>query len=78
MHFEWPWLKFLATHRCNLSLKHGVSIRYQHVTDLPAIGPGWFLFYTHPDPEYDTTHLTRVCQIYHCPFCGQKLEVPQK
>ena len=66
----------MITHRCNGSLKAGVSIRY---------GKGWFdnknawrMWEPITDSEWGTTVLTPIAKIRFCPFCGQKLEAPEQ
>jgi len=66
----------VITHRCNRSLKAGISIRY---------GKGWYdnqdawrMWKTVIDDEWITTVLTPIAKIRFCPFCGQKLEAPKE
>lgn len=65
----------VITHRCRGSLKAGISIRYGKDW---FEGNAWRMWKTITDSEGITTVLTPIAEIRFCPFCGQKLEVPEE
>ena len=67
----------VKTHRCEGSLRNGVSIRYttkfKNYNDLYDYET-WRLFKLVVDSEYDSKYLSHVSEIEFCPFCGKKLK----
>ena len=67
----------MKTHRCEGSLRNGVSIRYttkfKNYNDLYDY-EAWRLFKLVVDNEYDSKYLSHVSEIEFCPFCGKKLK----
>ena len=65
----------MKTHRCKGSLEQYISIRlcnpYEGFTALSKFG--WWLLKARYDFDYDTYFLQPICEIKHCPFCGEKL-----
>ena len=71
------------THRCNGSLKAGVSIRYAYqwpyMLRSPSEKQAWrMITYGVGDEYMDTVIETSHTEINFCPFCGQKLETPEE
>lgn len=72
--------KVLQTHRCELSLKHHISIRYMSERAWGSGGvyyrsPNWVLGHVTSDSEdLWCLYWEKVCRVYYCPFCGVKLE----
>lgn len=63
----------MKTHRCEGSLKHNCSIRYNHKTWIEN-AEGWWLLILDFDLDYDWIGLSKVTPIDYCPFCGSLLE----
>ena len=61
----------MKTHRCKKSLENRMSIRLIDNIKKPA----WTLLTPNFDFEYGYWHLTKVCSIEYCPFCGVKLNM---
>ena len=61
----------MITHRCEESLKAGISIRYGKVW---FEGNAWRMWKPITDSEWGTTVLTPIAEIRFCPFCGKKLD----
>lgn len=71
------------THRCEKSVKAGISIRHGYKSDWLKDVPGyetkgWQLRKIVHDSEFWKPILTNVCEIFYCPFCGEKLEVANR
>ena len=65
----------MITHRCNRSLEHKISIRYQKpykwIDKYPV---GWQLYYLDYSSEWDSYCLSLAARnIKYCPYCGEKL-----
>ncbi len=70
-------MKQLITHRCEESLKAGVSIRRDLKYDLIKVSSdykSWRLFMFIDDIEYNCISREHVAEINYCPFCGIKLK----
>jgi len=66
----------IKTHRCEKSLKAGVSIRYTYSSDFLRSKDDyetWRLFTYSFDSEYDVFYPVHVGEIGYCPFCGEEL-----
>ena len=64
-------------HRCEGSLKSGVSINYAHEYEIMITDKdkkAWRLFHYVIDSEWDCIHRQCVCRINICPFCGEVLK----
>lgn len=66
----------MITHRCEGSLKHGVSIRYakafKHISQDEDYKT-WRLFQLEYDEYFDNHYLKHIAPINICPFCGEDL-----
>lgn len=62
---------YLATHRCEGSLKQMASIRYL-TKDVYTRQEGWFLHEHVSDWDYFVEYIRKVYPIRFCPFCGQE------
>lgn len=70
----WPCEK---THRCDGSLRYGVSIRKNAASVYwgeTGAYHGWTLWDRACDLEYDCWHERCIGTIAFCPFCGERLE----
>lgn len=66
----------VLTHRCEKSLKHGVSIRFckeSESFDLDGDYKTWRLFALEYNFEYNIKYLNHISAIDFCPFCGERL-----
>lgn len=64
----------MKTHRCEGSLKAGVSIRLNTYEYLSGDKKDkWELLINRYDSEWDCYHLDFVAEIKLCPFCGEVL-----
>lgn len=69
----------MITHRCNGSLKAGVSIRYAYqwpyMLRSPSEKQAWRMITYGVDDEYmDIVIKTSDTEINFCPFCGAKMD----
>lgn len=69
-----PWDKFKESHRCAVSLRQGVPIRYIDNLEYAVFGVGWYIIDVDHDLDYDCHHLRKVARIKYCPFCGNQLD----
>lgn len=63
------------THRCEKSIKEGVSIRFCDPFDIIIQEePSWWLLRHEHDFDYNSHYLRPLSKIGFCPYCGKKLE----
>lgn len=68
----------MTTHRCNGSMKAGVSIRCRFETGMIGAKPVWWMLKFNPFDIFGEPTLEQIAKIKYCPFCGQKLEAPEE
>lgn len=70
-----------ATHRCELSVKRGLSIHwcnpYKGLNIYDCNQFGWWLLRHDEDFETSSHYLQPITRIEFCPCCGTKLAIPQ-
>lgn len=69
----------MITHRCEGSLKHGVSIRFTNkfgTWKIKGDYETWRMFKATQcvDYVYDGYYLQHITEITYCPFCGERLK----
>ena len=68
----------MTTHRCDGSLKAGISIRCWFETGMIGAKPVWWMLKLNSPDSCGAPMLDKIAKIKYCPFCGQKLEVPKE
>ena len=78
-------VKEYKTHRCEELINHNNANTWQKVCIRAIINPDevdkhlhydkWTLYYLETDSEdWDNKHMTPICEIKICPYCGEALE----
>lgn len=66
----------MKTHRCESSLKNGVSIRFTFHSEFMRQDNDketWRLFNYVPNYDYNCVSSYPIAEIKYCPFCGEEL-----
>ena len=77
MYFGKGMIKLNTTHRCEKSLKAGISIKFTRQFpvswNIKDDKETWRLYHTIPYEESFGYHQSHVAEIEYCPFCNKDL-----